>query len=86
MRKKKNNKRITDPMLMDVRLVFASRLKAARLAKGYSLRELERLSGVSNASISQYENAIHLANIVKVRALALMLDVKQGYLLGDKLE
>ena len=81
---KKNNKQITDPMLRDVRYVFAERLKEARIAKGYSQRDLEKVCGISNAAISQYENAIHPPSIVRVRALALMLDVSQGYLLGDK--
>lgn len=81
--KKKSTGIITDPMKQDVRLVFAKRLKKARMDKGYSLRKLEAISGVSNATISQYEHCVYGPTITRVRALALVLDVSQGYLLGD---
>lgn len=36
--------------------MFAEKLRALRSRKGLTLRELEKISGVSNVLISNYEN------------------------------
>lgn len=55
--------------------MFAEKLRALRSRKGLTLRELEKISGVSNVLISNYENGKVVSTPKMMRKLAAGLDV-----------
>jgi transcriptional regulator with XRE-family HTH domain len=54
---------------------LGERLKSARLAKGYSLRELAAEIGVSASLLSQVENGKSKASVTNLHALVTALDI-----------
>ena len=60
---------------------IGERLRASRVARGMSIPELEKRSGVSNAQISRVENAKRGMNVDTAISLARALDVDVGWLL-----
>lgn len=67
--------------------VFSRRLKAARLAKGLSQKQLGILAGidefVASPRINRYEKGIHQANIEIVQQLARVLEVPLAYFYAE---
>jgi transcriptional regulator with XRE-family HTH domain len=53
-------------------------LRAARLAKGLSLRELSALTRVSNAYLSELERGLHEPSLSVLRAIASALETPLG--------
>ena len=60
----------------------AMRLKDAMYEKQMSATDLSRLSGVSNASISQYTSGAHVPSNLNAAKLARVLGVSPLYLMG----
>lgn len=56
-------------------------LRAQRLAKGLSLRELSARTGVSNAYLSGIERGLHEPSLSVLRAIASALDIPLGPML-----
>ncbi|MGY5958669.1 HTH cro/C1-type domain-containing protein [Kosakonia sp. BK9b] len=67
--------------------VFSRRLKAARLAKGLSQKQLGILAGidefVASPRINRYEKGIHQANTEIVQQLARVLEVPLAYFYAE---
>lgn len=64
---------------------ISSKLKKCRLEKGYSLKELEKLTGISSSSLQRYETSKKCSiSTRKIEALAKALDVSVLYLLGKE--
>ena len=67
--------------------IFSRRLKTARLAKGFSQKQLGILAGidefVASPRINRYENGIHQANIEIVQQLARVLEVPVAYFYAE---
>ncbi|WP_435955435.1 helix-turn-helix domain-containing protein [Dryocola sp. BD626] len=63
--------------------IFCQRLKAARLAKGLSQKNLGILAGidefVASTRINRYEKGVHQANIEIAQQLASALEVPLAY-------
>ena len=60
------------------------RVRATREATGWSIRELGRQSGISNAQLSQLEGGLsNNPTFGTVCAIAKALDVSVGYLVGE---
>lgn len=62
--------------------MFASRLQAARKAKGLKGRELAEMLGISYSSYSKYESTDRKPDIDMLVRIADILDVTTDYLLG----
>ena len=71
------------PMQKDDR-TFGQRLRAARIAAGYSQSELEEISGIPKARLSRYENGHVAPSIQTLERLARALEVSEASLLGDQ--
>ena len=67
---------------MDVKEVFANRLRELRIAKKLSQVELAEALGVSRGSISFYENGERTADIDFVYKAAQFFNVSADYLIG----
>lgn len=67
---------------MDVKEVFANRLRELRIAKKLSQTELAVKLGVSRGSISFYENGERTADIDFIYKLAQFFNVSTDFLLG----
>lgn len=63
-------------------MINGERLRAARLAKGYTLQELGDYVGLSRASISCYENEKRAPQVKTIKDLIEVLGVSADYLLG----
>lgn len=64
---------------------ISSRLKKSRLEKGYSLKELEKITGISSSSLQRYETSKkNSISAKKMEILANALDVSIPYLLGQE--
>lgn len=61
---------------------FASRLKAAMKAKGYSQTKLSEITGISIASISHYVNGHFLPNAYTLYVLCCALNCTPNSMLG----
>lgn len=66
---------------MEIELRLAQRVKAARLAKGWSQEELADRAGLHRTFISQIERAVKISTIRTVDRIAKALEVKNGDLL-----
>jgi len=75
-------KRIGTDGLQELRMVFSSKLRRRRVAKGLTQFELAIRSGVPDRYISRYELGKSLPNTGHLRKLAKALDVTTDYLLG----
>lgn len=64
------------------KILFATRLKQLRTAKKLSAIALAKETGVSNAAISQFENAVNYPHCNTLCALADYFDVSLDYLVG----
>lgn len=53
---------------------FAEALKEARASSGLTLRQVEHMTGISNAIISQYENGMVMPSLYSASLLASALD------------
>ena len=62
--------------------IFAERLKFLRLEKNIGQNLLAKELGVSNASISYWENAKQEPSVAVLYKLAVYFDVTADYLLG----
>ncbi len=62
--------------------VFAHRLKEIREEKGLSQEDVGKMAGLSKATISKYEAAIHPPKLLHATAIADALDVAFIYLIG----
>ena len=62
---------------------FGERLKAARLNKNMSQKELADSMGMKQASISQFENGQRLPTPANIKKLASILDVSPNDLAGE---
>lgn len=51
-------------------MTIGQRLKKARLAKGLTLRQVERATGIGVSHLSQIENDLRNVNVAKLEALA----------------
>ena len=56
-------------------------LRAERLAKGLSLRELSARTGVSNAYVSELERGLHEPSLTVLRSIASALEAPLGPML-----
>lgn len=61
---------------------FADRLKASRMNRGMSQRDLEHATGIPKSRISRYENGHLLPSLLGLQRLARALDVMDSTLLG----
>lgn len=52
------------------------KIKEARRRRGMSLRNLEKISGLSRSSISEFENGLTSPTIYELYILATSMDVK----------
>ena len=66
---------------MEIELRLAQRVKAARLAKGWSQEELAERAGLHRTFISQIERAVKISTIRTVDRISRALEVKNGDLL-----
>lgn len=64
------------------KILFAARLKQLRLQRKLSAAALARETGVTNAAISQFENAVNYPHVNTLTALADYFDVSLDYLTG----
>ena len=62
--------------------IFAERLKDLRIEKGVSQSELSRQTGISQTSITYWENALRTPNLEYAAILAEYFGVSLGYLAG----
>lgn len=74
-------------IIMDIsafKLILSKQIKSKRIEKGYTQEQLSEKIGVSNASISDYENAKNnkLPNINHLSDIAEALEVSIDWLLG----
>ena len=69
-------------MEKDVREVFAERLKELREEKGLTFQQLEKETGISNASLCRWENCKVDAKMYQLVKLAEYFGVTTDYLLG----
>lgn len=67
---------------MDIKMVFATRLKLLREEKGFTQSKLAEELGVSRGSISFYENGDRTADIETLYKLSKLFNVSSDYLLG----
>lgn len=69
---------------IDIREVFRERMKAMRLQRGLSQRELGRLIGldpaVASTRVNRYEVGVHDPDLATAQELAKALDVPLPYL------
>ncbi|QGP92571.1 HTH-type transcriptional regulator PuuR [Neomoorella glycerini] len=61
-------------------------IRAQRLAKGLSVRELARLTGLSPSAISQIETGKSVPNVLTLKAIAEALDISVISFLFDELD
>jgi transcriptional regulator with XRE-family HTH domain len=66
---------------MEIREVFARKLKVARRAKGLSQEELAYRAGIDRTYISSLERSVYNASIDEVDRLAMVLEVEASDLL-----
>lgn len=66
---------------MEIELRLAQRVKAARLAKGWSQEELAHRAGLHRTFISQVERAVKTSTVKSVDRISRALEVKNGDLL-----
>jgi transcriptional regulator with XRE-family HTH domain len=66
---------------MEIREVFARKLKVARRAKGLSQEELAYRAGIDRTYISSLELSVYNASIDVVDRLAMVLEVEASDLL-----
>ena len=62
---------------------FGVRLKKLRKKAGLTQEELAEKAGVSNITISQWENGIYAPTMTRIKALAQALNVPESDLLND---
>jgi len=67
---------------MTLRQIFSDRLKKTRIERGLSQQSLADAIGVSKATISKYESAIHPPKLEHARDLASALNISFNYLIG----
>lgn len=67
---------------MDHAKILGDRLRAARLARGMSLGQLQARTGINFATISKFESAVLSPSVAKLRVLCAALSVSADYLLG----
>lgn len=63
-------------------LTFGDRLKAIREARGYTKKQLSKISGVHSNLIAEYENGTRLPNVANFEWLCKALKVSAMDLLG----
>ncbi len=66
----------------DMKEIFSSRLKKARIEKGITQAELSRLASLTPATVSAYEKGQKLPNLSSTAELAKALDVTIDWLCG----
>lgn len=71
---------------MDIRKLLAQRLRAARLNKGFSQRDLALMTGLSDKSISAYEKGKVVPPLEVLVKLARNLDKPVSYFLEEELD
>lgn len=67
---------------MEIRRVFAERVKGLREENGLGVRELAAKMGISHPSVSNYESCKRTPDIEICRLYAQFFNVKGDYLLG----
>ena len=68
---------------MDIQKRLAVRVKALRLAKGWSQEELAHQAGMHRTFVSQIERAVKISTIVSVEKVARAFGVTVGELLDE---
>ena len=63
--------------------LFSSRLKELRKESNLTLKQLGKLTGLSEQAISHYENGIRLPKFEIISELAATLEVSVDYLSGN---
>lgn len=71
-------------LAMEFRELFAKRLKAARLERGYTQEKLAQLSGVHANAIAKYETMVIIPSVETLRKLAEALEVSADYFVFDQ--
>jgi transcriptional regulator with XRE-family HTH domain len=66
---------------MDIKMLFAKRLKEARLDKGLTQNRLAEISGVHEKAILRYEKGSIMATADNIARLASALEISTDYLL-----
>lgn len=61
---------------------FGERLRAARVAKGYTQEQLAKIIGVAKSTLTGYEKGNREPDVMKIHALASALDITGDELLG----
>jgi ribosome-binding protein aMBF1 (putative translation factor) len=67
---------------MDIRKIFAERVKDLREEQGMGVRELAAKLGISHAAVSNYESCKRTPDIETCRLYAQFFNVTGDYLLG----
>jgi transcriptional regulator with XRE-family HTH domain len=63
---------------------FGDRLKQSRLKKGWNQEQLAKETGLTQASISQFEKGVRLPPPKIINQLADILNVSKDFLAGDE--
>ena len=62
--------------------IFSERLKDFRTEKNLSTVQLAKKLGVSDASVSRWENQLRIPTIANLYKIAIFFDVSADYLIG----
>jgi transcriptional regulator with XRE-family HTH domain len=68
---------------MGLHSTFGQRLQELRLARGLTQRELAARAGIQEATLSRYENDLHVYQWESLVLLSDALDTSSDYLLGQ---
>lgn len=69
-------------LIMDVKKIFAERLKELREEKAISLKELSKAIGVSDVALCRWENGKRVPTIESLVKIATYFGVSTDYLTG----
>ena len=69
-------------VMKDYLKIFSERLKDLRQEKGFTAQQLAKKIGVSEPTISRWENCMRIPNFLQIIALAEFFDVSLDYLTG----
>ena len=66
-------------------MTLGQRVKALRLSKGYTITETAERAGLSRGYLHDIENDAYDLTVFKCAALARVLGITSGYLIGDEI-
>lgn len=69
-------------MVTALNQILASRLRALRIERGLSQRDLAKVIGCSRSAVCNYETGANLPNLYQLMSMCLELGVSADYMLG----